>query len=321
MAPNKCVKAAVVLFTFVFLFVGLSVSVHSPQGQKSRVRRQACEEYNHEGRTCCKCGAGFKRMEHCSAQKNDTKCDLCEDGTFSSIPNSLKNCDLCRTCSQPGANLEVDIPCKATRDTVCKCKDHHYCISGTHPCKECSPCKECAPGVGVKVKCSPTSDTICNETNKPQGNNALGITLGILIPLFAIAVAVGVFFYIRRKEYCGKERITSNGERQDVEMQPLNVVPDLTPFIPKLASVIGWKDMRNIAMASGMPDGTIESVELDHRQDSQEQTIQLLRKWAEKEGSEASNKLIQYLKEKTGKLEKVREILRVDNSTSSHLPV
>uniref|UniRef100_A0A673AVP8 Tumor necrosis factor receptor superfamily member 6 n=1 Tax=Sphaeramia orbicularis TaxID=375764 RepID=A0A673AVP8_9TELE len=271
-------------------------AIHSSQRKQSRERRQACEEYTYEGRTCCKCGAGLKLKEHCSTPRTESECDLCEDNTFSSVPNSLTTCEPCRPCSQL-ANLEAATNCTRTSDTVCKCKDHHYCISDTDPCTECRPCTVCDPGVGVKVKCSPTNNTICNE---PQ--EILHIAY-----LIVLDQCISVFLCIN--SFLSPHFISTVNE-------------NLKRYIPDIAPEIGWTDMRNIAMGSNIPIGIIESLELDYRQDSQERTIRLLGVWAEAEGREASRKLIQRLRKssKKGKAERVMEILSVGNSDSSHPP-
>lgn len=86
---------------------------------------------------------------------------------------------------------------------------------------------------------------------------------------------------------------------------------DLQRHLPDIADVIGWKDMQEIAMRSSMPSATIDSFRLNHPGDSQEQTLQLLSSWAERQGREAGKKLIEILQNsgKKRKAEKVREIL------------
>lgn len=86
---------------------------------------------------------------------------------------------------------------------------------------------------------------------------------------------------------------------------------DLQPLLPDIAEVIGWKDMQDVAMRSGMLNATIDACKLDHPGDSQEQTLQLLRIWQESQGREAGLNLIESLG-KSGKKSKagqVRDIL------------
>lgn len=92
---------------------------------------------------------------------------------------------------------------------------------------------------------------------------------------------------------------------------PLFSDVDLQRHLPDITEVIGWKDMQEIAMRSGMPNATIESFRLNHPGDSQEQTLQLLRSWAEMQGRGAGKNLIEIL-QNTGKrlkAEQVRAIL------------
>lgn len=53
--------------------------------------------------------------------------------------------------------------------------------------------------------------------------------------------------------------------------------------------------MVNVAMRSGMNPVTIDSCKLDNPHDSEERTLQLLRKWTEYQGKDAMKNLIQIL--------------------------
>lgn len=83
-----------------------------------------------------------------------------------------------------------------------------------------------------------------------------------------------------------------------------------------IAAAIGWKDMQEIAMRSGIQSTTIDSHKLDHPGDCQEQTLQLLRTWVESQGKKAPENLIQTLQKSGKKLqaEKVAKILSVNLS-------
>lgn len=87
---------------------------------------------------------------------------------------------------------------------------------------------------------------------------------------------------------------------------------DLYPHLPDIAAIIGWKHMKNIAIASGITQVTIETVKLNHRNDHEEQTFELLNHFTEKHGQEAANKLIELLKTKgkNGKAVRVESLLR-----------
>lgn len=75
-------------------------------------------------------------------------------------------------------------------------------------------------------------------------------------------------------------------------------------------TVIGWKDMRDIALRSSIPGTIIESCELNHPRDANEQTLELLRIWNENQGRGAGNKLKQILQD-IGKKKKAQEVTNI----------
>lgn len=89
--------------------------------------------------------------------------------------------------------------------------------------------------------------------------------------------------------------------------------------MPDIAQELGWSYMKNIALRTGIKDGIIEACEIDYKNSAEEQTLQLLKRWVEKEGKEAPKKLVKTLKEmdKKGKAEKIIGILSKANSASS----
>lgn len=85
---------------------------------------------------------------------------------------------------------------------------------------------------------------------------------------------------------------------------------DLEPHLPSIAKVIGWKDMKDVARRSKMATA-IEACEMNHPNDVEEQTYNLLKKWVESQGKGASKNLVRILIEndKRGKAEEVNETL------------
>lgn len=71
---------------------------------------------------------------------------------------------------------------------------------------------------------------------------------------------------------------------------------DLYPHIPEIVKIIRWKDMKNIAIASGITAVKIDSVQLNHQNDHEEQTSELLHHFNELHGQEAAQKLVDLLK-------------------------
>ncbi|XP_055083224.1 tumor necrosis factor receptor superfamily member 6 isoform X2 [Periophthalmus magnuspinnatus] len=266
---------------FLFVVLALCMLASQTEGRVRRLRRQSCLNgtYEYMGLTCCKCAAGSKVEEHCTSQ-TQTRCEPCEPGKqYQSHANELKTCESCTSCGHPSANLEVDRQCTPLVDSTCKCKENHYCSSGTTPCKICEPCQLC-DSEGIKVACSATNNTICNDKSKEHKN-------------------------------IQNDREDTRGPEEN-----MSLLERLGPHIPEIAEVITWKNMRNLAMKSGIHASKIESCEQDHQNSSTERTIALMRIWEEKESWAASEKLVQFLKQtyQNSKAEEVLTILRGGNS-------
>lgn len=103
-------------------------------------------------------------------------------------------------------------------------------------------------------------------------------------------------------------------------MQPLNELQ--LSHAPDIAAILGWKDMKDVALRSGLTDVQIDSCQQSNN-NPEEQTLQLLQKWMEALGRGAENKLISILRSsgKKGKAEKVEDILKRGNSATSAAPV
>lgn len=87
---------------------------------------------------------------------------------------------------------------------------------------------------------------------------------------------------------------------------------DLSRHLSDIANIIGWKDMKDIALKSGIKLVKIESVQLNHPNDHEEQTAELLSYFIEVHGQEAAKKLVELLKRKrrNGKASEVETLLR-----------
>ncbi|XP_037639261.1 tumor necrosis factor receptor superfamily member 22 [Sebastes umbrosus] len=269
--------------------------------------------YQHEGLTCCLCAAGLHLKSHCTKSQTYGECKTCDSGQYSSHPTKQISCDPCRSCSQISAGLEVDEPCKPDADTKCRCKKGHYCDS-EEICITCAPCEECGD-VGIKKACTARTNTVCND--KIEGGLNDGAIAGILVAVTAILFLIGLvlaFLWKRRRDEKRRREHSLASQPNDVERQPLKeLVPvvDLQSHMTDIAEAIGWRDMREVAMRSLIPIPTIESCELNHPGNSQEQTLELLKIWVEKQGREASKNLVQILEDKgkRGKAESVVQIL------------
>ncbi|XP_070772200.1 tumor necrosis factor receptor superfamily member 6 [Enoplosus armatus] len=293
----------------IFVLFSLLVSVAFCQRERIDLNQCIDGTYKHDGGDCCLCGAGQYLVEHCSTSLPKGKCENCESGTYRRHPSAQKSCEPCTSCSHPSANLEEDEPCTSARDTKCRCKKDHYCGNGTEICRLCHPCEQCG-AEGIKVRCTANSDTVCNV--KMEGGNQLGTIVGITVPIVLLAVVAAVIIIFLRKRQQADDPQT-NGSATDVEMQHLRDV-DIQLHLPDIAKEIGWKDMQDIAMRSGIGNA-IDVCKLDYPGDSQEQTLQLLKVWVESQGRGAPRNLIQNLNQigRKGKAEKVTDILSRDS--------
>ncbi|XP_028325414.1 tumor necrosis factor receptor superfamily member 6 isoform X2 [Gouania willdenowi] len=320
-------KNYTLLFRFIILFVIFlqvsqahgSVSVgkfrRGPNPESARRRRETCPHgsYDHEGRTCCLCAAGQYLTKHCTVSPDDRKCEQCVEGTYNSHPNNQETCLPCTSCSHQNANLEVATACAVNRNTRCQCKTDHYCTSfSAGSCKVCDPCTTCGVG-GIKEACADEKDTVCNEEK--------GVIIRIVVSLLIIGIVVPIIIFflwkkgiIRRGRGKQTTTVQTNGaeDSRDIEL-PILPVPniDIQPLLPDISEVLGWKVMVHVARRSPISDAAIESCKLDHQGDSQEQTLQLLKKWVEIHGRASSSELLRMLEEggKKDKAERIRDIL------------
>ncbi|XP_067374739.1 tumor necrosis factor receptor superfamily member 6 isoform X2 [Channa argus] len=312
---NKCPPWA-------FVFVGLclllplacysassqtqgSVGGRSPKGLL-RKKRNLCVDgtYEYNGRECCLCGAGLKLKNHCVLNKDDGNCTQCDANTYNSHPNFKQSCEPCTSCDHPNANLQIDEPCTTARNTKCKCKEDHYCINAgldsSESCILCIPCTVCG-AAGIKVACTATNNTVCHE-EKNKIATAVGIVIGVFLLILSI-VGLIVYLKIKRKQH----------SFTTPETLPLK---DLQPHLVEIVEVVGWKDMKTIALSTKIPRTAIEFCERDNPRDTQQQTLQLLETWIESQGRNASQNLIESLQKnrKNSKAEKVIRILSGDSA-------
>ncbi|XP_033956680.1 tumor necrosis factor receptor superfamily member 23-like isoform X1 [Pseudochaenichthys georgianus] len=292
-----------------FFIVGL-VSLRSVDFTSAIRETQQCVvgTYEHEGVTCCVCGAGMFVESHCTTTQPG-KCTSCREGTYSSHPNFQESCEPCTSCSHLYDNLELDVTCTRARDATCRCKNNYFCSIGKETCKICYPCKECTEG--VKVACTTTNNTVCSE--KTEGGTNTGLIVGLTVSIALILIlGLLVFFWIGT---CNRNN-TPDEERNGCGLEsPFLTEPLLDRDLPDIAEIIGWTDMKAIATRSGMLDTAIENCKLNHVGDAREQTLALLQEFVQKEGSQARTTLIQTL-QKSGKRRIAEMVIAKLNSSA-----
>ncbi|KAG7328726.1 hypothetical protein KOW79_008670 [Hemibagrus wyckioides] len=227
-----------------------------------------------KGIECCQCPQGTYLVKDCTSPRGFPTCYQCEDGTYLDHANSQRKCELCSTCSE-SENKVKKSPCSLSSNTVCNCKDGHYCE--TEECKVCHHCSTC--DFGVKVSCTPTSDTQCNENP----------TALVVVSVFVVCLIAGlvVIFFWKKKMFCFK----SHEPPENVQvLEPLGD-PDLEPFLPQIAEILGFKVVRSVVMHSGLlSKANIDNKVYDHPGDANEQAYQLLWAWYQKHGIEGACK-------------------------------
>ncbi|XP_036449081.1 tumor necrosis factor receptor superfamily member 6-like [Colossoma macropomum] len=277
--------------TTLFALLCFSLSIFClTEGLKLRKRRQSCEHgtYTDEktGLECCLCPSGYYVQDHCTQAGGISKCEWCKEGeTFMDHANGKRSCELCSPC-EDSANREVEKACTLLANTVCRCKDGHYCDKGDE-CTACYACDTCK--FGVKVPCSKTSNTVCNEKTEP---NVAAIVAAVVVCM-VLLVCVTVFLW-KKKKFCFK------GSPKEMiiraEVFPLLEDVDLTDFLPDIAQKLGLQVVKDVTRRSQMlTDVEMENVEHDYP-NAEEQTFQLLRKWYQKHGMKgAYNRLVNNL--------------------------
>lgn len=121
-----------------------------------------------------------------------------------------------------------------------------------------------------------------------------------------------------------KQNITKKKDSCDCDLVVLITLSfslalsDIDPerHVPDLAKVIGWRDMRIVAMSSGISKIEIENCEQVHHVDLNERTIALLNIYVEKLGRGWGEKLRTSLlrQQKKNKAEQVERILLQENN-------
>uniref|UniRef100_A0A8C5BDW0 Tumor necrosis factor receptor superfamily member 6 n=1 Tax=Gadus morhua TaxID=8049 RepID=A0A8C5BDW0_GADMO len=220
------------------------------------------------------------------------------------------------------SNLEVKEECTTAKDTACRCKQGYFCLS--EPCISCNPCNKCEE-LGVKNSCTGTKDTVCKERSEvPAAILPVAIIFGIVL---AAAVGFAFAFAAWKMKWCCFKTSNVGFEGTDgkyVESSSLALLEDayldkdgnFSKLIPDIASLVGWGDMRNIAMADGFKKTILDNIQQNNPKQAEEQTISLLTEWEEKHGREAARMLMKALlkNNKNSKAQALQGIIRSDRS-------
>ncbi|GAA6065956.1 tumor necrosis factor receptor superfamily member 6, partial [Tachysurus ichikawai] len=106
-----------------------------------RRRRETCTEGLYSasnGLQCCRCPKGHYLVKDCTSPEGIPQCEECHSGTYLDHENNERKCEPCKMCGS-NENMEVQIRCFSSSNTVCRCREGHYCHKGDE-CKVCYRC-------------------------------------------------------------------------------------------------------------------------------------------------------------------------------------
>lgn len=116
------------------------------------------------GVPCVKCAPGTYFLRHCATENTNAKCELCEEGRYTSDYNIAEYCDLCKTTCESSSLVPVQ-QCTRSSNLICDCPSGQFNLF-PHLDKGHAVCKEfgaCEPGYGVLTKGSSTQNTTCTR--------------------------------------------------------------------------------------------------------------------------------------------------------------
>ncbi|OWF53559.1 uncharacterized protein LOC110446325 [Mizuhopecten yessoensis] len=114
------------------------------------------------GVKCVKCSPGTHLLSHCVSENTNSRCQLCEDGTFTSEYNVAEYCDPCMEYCEI-ADLVPVVNCSNTSNLICECPNGKFNLF-PHLDKYHAVCQKfglCGPGYGVYVKGTSKNNTTC----------------------------------------------------------------------------------------------------------------------------------------------------------------
>ncbi|TRY98728.1 hypothetical protein DNTS_034761 [Danionella cerebrum] len=305
------------------LLLPVILSLAVTDGFRRRTRRElSCEHgtYQFAGKQCCLCPKGSRVLWDCT-DTAETKCDLCEDGTYMDHPNNDDKCQPCKICDSKGlkqcflkpnyngilylptiVNMKINERCSKYSNTVCGCQENYYCDKGDlcRACYTCNTCKE----HGVKTQCTESNNTVCHDGSADSSS----WVIGVVVVVVGVVIALVVVFCLWKRKKCCFQNIPNPDAKNPQEPVPLI---DLNPHLCDVADVLGWKVMKQVALRTGMRNTDIEVHELNHPNDVKEQTYGLVEAWSQTQGlNEAYPNLIKTLRD-MNKRRKVDEIKKI----------
>ncbi|XP_052010255.1 tumor necrosis factor receptor superfamily member 6-like [Xyrauchen texanus] len=284
------------------------------EGRLPRRSRETCdyETYEHDGNTCCPCPSGFRVLSDCT-DKDATKCEMCENGYFMTHPNRDHTCQPCKTCD-PNANMETKKMCSFYSNTVCTCKKDYYCDKGDL-CRVCYKCDRCEEHGNVKIPCTATNNTVCHDA---QGADGTVTIVAVLLSIMFIGALV-VFCLFKKRIFCCNDKQKRDPVEANELLDQKDVDVDLNSYLPDIASILGWKLMKDVARRTGMTKVDIENHTLNNPGNVKEQTYNLLEDWYQRQGLKGAYptliKTLRHIKKKE-QAERIQQIVEKGLATA-----
>ncbi|XP_074526678.1 hematopoietic death receptor isoform X2 [Halichoeres trimaculatus] len=301
------------------LFVVWMVLIWPPKPVRAFRLDHHCggEEYL-SGDICCpNCPAGHYLTSPCTTGGQRTRCEECDDGTYTEHSNHLPQCFRCTQCR---SDQEVVRLCTHTQNTECQCKSGRFCAPD-QACELCKTCSRCEKDEEMIRNCSSTANTECKKTQLNPGFTAdkksMAVT-GILIAAacLGLVVLIVVWVWKRRtrgssnqpvglkKQRCHDSHLTEERGKTGTQRSSCSTLILSEQLVdkefPKLVPVNGQESLRKcfeyfeeidvdyhkrFFRQLGLPDNVIKSKEHLNYEDK---IHELLTIWMEKAGKDAS---------------------------------
>ncbi|XP_074526677.1 hematopoietic death receptor isoform X1 [Halichoeres trimaculatus] len=186
------------------LFVVWMVLIWPPKPVRAFRLDHHCggEEYL-SGDICCpNCPAGHYLTSPCTTGGQRTRCEECDDGTYTEHSNHLPQCFRCTQCR---SDQEVVRLCTHTQNTECQCKSGRFCAPD-QACELCKTCSRCEKDEEMIRNCSSTANTECKKTQLNPGFTAdkksMAVT-GILIAAACLGLVVLIVVWVWKRRTRG----------------------------------------------------------------------------------------------------------------------
>ncbi|XP_056386074.1 tumor necrosis factor receptor superfamily member 6 isoform X2 [Hyla sarda] len=265
-----CGAALLILIQCSVVFPYSSYMLH-----KLRKREIECPggEY-FSGTYCCEfCKPGTYAKNDCTENHGKPVCQTCDGEHYMDADNGNGMCHKCSHCDNQLGQEELRA-CTVRTNTVCRCKEKHFCAenqSESDGCMKCEHCKECQ--YGDAEPCSATKDTVCKQ---PRNHYYLIFLSVALIPF-------GILLYALKR----RENNTNNSRRPEElpfvfpkELEDIDLSRHLADFSQKM----DHKTVVDVVRNMELKEATVEEIRLDHAHSHNDQKIYLLKAWYESYG-------------------------------------